>query len=86
MVQKQHHRTWLLVAAIAIAVALVLMLVPHAHPGNAAAWLAVLPILFIGVISPLRLLQTLECLDLGHTTHAPALQPSFQRPPPFLLV
>ncbi len=85
MVQNRHQRAWLLVAVFAIAVALVLMLVPHAHSGHVDVWLAVLPILFIGVISPFRLLQALEYLDLSRISDAPALQPSFQRPPPLRL-
>ena len=85
MVQNRHQRAWLLVAIFAIAVALVLMLVPHAHSGHVDVWLAVLPILFIGVIWPFRLLQALEYLDLACISDAPALQPTFQRPPPFRL-
>jgi hypothetical protein len=85
MVQNQHKRTWVLIAAIAIVAALVLMLVPHGDAGHADLWLAVLPILFIGVIAPLRLLRSPECFDLSRSTDAPALQPSFERPPPFRL-
>ena len=85
MAQSRHQRTWLLIATIAIAAALVLMLVPHAHSGNADAWLAILPVLFIGVIYPLRLSQALEYLDPECAAEPQALQPSFQRPPPFRL-
>jgi hypothetical protein len=83
MIQNRHRRAWLLVAAITIAVALVLMLVPHGHAGSGAAWLAVLPVLFVGMIAPLRVSPVPECFDLGRTSDAPSLQPSFQRPPPF---
>ena len=83
MIENRHRRTWLLVAAIAIVVALVLMLVPHYETGSGAMWLIVLPVLFVGVLSLLRVLPLPECSDLGHTSDAPALQPSFQRPPPF---
>lgn len=74
-----------MIAAIAIFTALVLMLVPHSHSGDAGAWLAVLPLLFVGVISPLSLLSPLVYAYLGRTPNAPVLPASFQRPPPFTL-
>lgn len=83
MIQSRHQRAWLLVAAIAIGIALVLLLVPHAHSGDAGGWLAILPVLFVGVISPLSLLSPLAYLFLGRTPDAPQLPSSFQRPPPF---
>ncbi|MGO8757222.1 MAG: hypothetical protein ACLQG3_03775 [Terracidiphilus sp.] len=85
MVTNRHLRAWQLVAAIAIVVALVLMLVPQAHSGGAGAWLAVLPVLFIGVIVPLCLLAFLERSDPGRAQGAPVFEPSFQRPPPIWL-
>jgi len=75
----------MLIAAIAIAAALVLMLAPQAHSGNASSWLAVLPVLFIGVVAPLRVLPAPECFDAVRASDAPALQPFFQRPPPLQL-
>lgn len=83
MIQNRHRRTWLLVAAVAIAAALVLMLVPHGHAGSGATWLAGLPVLFVGVIWSLCVIPVPECFDLGRPSEAPALQPFFQRPPPF---
>jgi hypothetical protein len=77
-----HRRGWGLVAVIAIAAALVLMLVPHGHAGDAGVWAAILPILFVGVISPLSLLSPLAYAYLGRTPDAPVLPASFQRPPP----
>jgi hypothetical protein len=74
---------WIAVAAIAIAV--IALLVPH--NGNTAdqpAWLALLPVFFVGLIAPLRLLPLLAVLRIGHAPEAPALAPSFQRPPPAL--
>ena len=82
MIQNRHQGRWLFVAVVAIAIALVLMLMPHAHSGNSAIWVVILPVLFIGVAAPPCLLRSPDCFDLIHTTGAPALQPSFQRPPP----
>lgn len=83
MIHLRHRRAWLLIAAIAIGAALALMLVPHAHAGDNGAWLAILPLLFVGVISPLSLLSPLAFVYVGRTPDAPALPASFQRPPPF---
>jgi predicted membrane metal-binding protein len=74
-----------LVAVIAIVAATALLLLPHAHSGDAGAWLAILPILFVGVISPLSLLSPLAYFYLGRTPDAPVLPSSFQRPPPFTI-
>jgi ABC-type transport system involved in cytochrome bd biosynthesis fused ATPase/permease subunit len=84
MLQNRHRRTWLLIAAIAIGFALLVMLVPHAHGADNAAWLAILPLLFLGVISPLSLLSPLAFEYVGRALEAPTLPASFQRPPPFL--
>jgi hypothetical protein len=79
----RHRRAWLLIVAIAIGVALVLMLVPHVNGADNGAWLAILPLLFLGVISPLSLLSPLAFEYAGRAPEAPALPVSFQRPPPF---
>lgn len=84
MIEFRHRRIWFLVTAIAVAVALVLMLVPHGHAGTQAMWLAILPVLFVGLLFLLRVLPVPECFDLSRASDAPALQPSFQRPPPLL--
>jgi hypothetical protein len=84
MFQNRYRRTWLLIAAIAIGVALLVMLVPHPHSLDHAAWFALLPLLFLGVISPLSLLSPLAFEYAGRAPEAPALPASFQRPPPFL--
>jgi hypothetical protein len=81
----RHRRAWILIAAIAICAALVLMLVPNIHGGNPGHWVAILPILFIGVISPLTLLAPMTSIYLGRLPDPPALPSSFQRPPPFQL-
>ncbi|MGD0902916.1 MAG: hypothetical protein ABR924_08230 [Terracidiphilus sp.] len=59
MIQNRQRRGWLLIAAIAIGIALLFMLIPHGHEGGSPDWLAILPILFVGVISPLSLLPPL---------------------------
>lgn len=85
MTRELHRRRWLLIAAIAIGVALLALLVPHGHTGDSAAWLAILPVFFVGVISPLSLLSPLTFIYLGRTPDAPTLPASFQRPPPLAL-
>jgi hypothetical protein len=84
LIQNRHRRTWLLIAVIAVSFALVLMLVPHGHSGS-ADWLAILPLLFVGVISPLSLLASLAYEYTGRTPDAPVLPTRFQRPPPIRL-
>jgi hypothetical protein len=84
MIQNRQRRGWILIAAIAIGIALVCLLIPHGHSGN-ADWLAVLPLLFVGVISPLSLFAPLACVYAGRAPDAPALPSRFQRPPPFRL-
>ena len=81
----RHWRGWGLVAVIAIMAAVALMLVPHGHSADAGAWLAILPLLFVGVISPLSLLSPLAYVYLSRTPDAPVLPARFQRPPPFAI-
>jgi hypothetical protein len=50
--------------------------------GLAGAWLAMLPVLFIGLVSPLNQLSSGSLLCLGGMPSAPLLPESFQRPPP----
>jgi hypothetical protein len=85
MIQNRHRRGLVLIAAIAVGVALVLLMAPHTHSGDAGAWLAILPLLFVGVISPLSLLSPMAFVYLGRTPDAPALPTLFQRPPPLRL-
>jgi hypothetical protein len=77
MNEIQHRRGWALIAAIAIVAALVLLLVPHGHSGDGGAWLAILPILFVGIISPLSLLSPLTSAYEGRRPEAPVLPASF---------
>jgi hypothetical protein len=85
MIRDRNERKWLLIAAIAIVVALVLLLIPQAHSGHVSVWLAILPIQFIGLIWLLCLLPASGNFHLAHAKGAPALQPSFQRPPPLTI-
>jgi hypothetical protein len=83
---NRQQRGRLLIAAIAIGFALVLMLVamlaPHSHSGSAADFAAILPLLLVGIISPLSLLSPLAFVYAGRVPQAPVLAASFQRPPP----
>ena len=83
MIQSRQRRGWFLIAAIVIGIALVCLLLPHGHTGSGADWLAILPLLFVGVISPLSLLAPLAYEYSGRVPDAPALHTLFQRPPPF---
>lgn len=89
MIQPQHRRPWFLIAAIAIGIALLLLMVPQGHPGghhgSDIQWLAILPLLFAGIISPLSLLSPLAWSYLAPASDAPVLPASFERPPPFAL-
>jgi drug/metabolite transporter (DMT)-like permease len=85
MTQNRDRQGWIQIAAIAIGIALVLLLALHAHSGDPGAWVAILPALCFGVISPLSLLPRLASLYVGQVPEAPALPSSFQRPPPFQL-
>ncbi|MGD0628047.1 MAG: hypothetical protein ABR987_01770 [Terracidiphilus sp.] len=81
MNDNRQRRGWILIAAIAIGFALLLMLAPHGHAG-AADFVAILPLLFVGVISPLSLRSPLEFAYAGRVPEAPLVVASFQRPPP----
>jgi hypothetical protein len=79
----RQRRVWFWVGIAAIAIAVIALLVPHA--GNAAnqpAWLALLPVVFIGLMTPLSLLPLSTILCIEHEPYAPTLAPLFQRPPP----
>lgn len=82
---RQQRSIWFLIAIIAIGVALLLMLVPHGHNTDSSALLAILPILFVGLVSPLSLFPALEGEYSSPTPESPTLPASFQRPPPFTL-
>jgi hypothetical protein len=82
MPETRQRRGFVLIAAIAIGFALMLMLVPHGHSGG-PDFVAILPLLFVGIISPLSLLAPLTCAYIGRVPDAPSQAVLFQRPPPF---
>ena len=82
----RQRRAWFWIAIAALAIAIVALVVPHGHGGaDQPAWMGMLPALFVGLIAPLSLLPLIAVLCVGHAPEAPALAPSFQRPPPFRL-
>jgi hypothetical protein len=83
MTAPRQNRGWLTIAIIAIAVSLLLVMALHAQSADHADFIAILPLLFVGIISPLSLLSPLSWVYPGRTPDAPALPASFQRPPPF---
>ena len=80
--QKSQKTGWLLLAVLAIAVALLCLVALHAQSGDGAHWAAILPLLFVGLISPLSLLGRVSFHYNSRTPDAPLLTVSFQRPPP----
>jgi hypothetical protein len=81
-----QKRAWYWFAIAAIVIALVALLVhqPVDSPGQ-PAWLAMLPVFFIGLIVPFTIAPLPGFLSLGSAPEGPALAPSFERPPPFRL-
>lgn len=49
---------------------------------GSGTWTAILPVFFIGLVSPLSLLSAASNRCLGQAPMAPLLPASFQRPPP----
>jgi hypothetical protein len=79
----RQKRLWFWVAIAAITIAFIVLLVPHTGDStDQVAWLGLLPILFIGLLLPLNLLRLRGELRIEFAPGAPALAPSFQRPPP----
>jgi hypothetical protein len=83
MIPNQHRRGWVLIAAIAIGIALLCLLAAPAHSGHGAEFAAILPLLLVGLVSPLSLFAPLAFAYAGRRPAAPALAARFQRPPPF---
>lgn len=77
----QRH-TRLLITVIAMIAVLFLLLVPQAHSGNSTAWLAILPVFFIGLIFPLCVPLRVADLSCGRAPEAFFRRASLQRPPP----
>lgn len=51
---------------------------------GSGAWIAMLPVLFIGLVAPLTLISVASIRCLGHAPATPLLSALFQRPPPRL--
>lgn len=85
MKHRQQRQGWVLVAAIAIGIALICLLAASAHSGDGSGFVAILPLLLVGMISPLSLFEPLAFAYVGRTPSAPVLPVRFQRPPPFSL-
>lgn len=81
------QRAWVRIAVVAIACAIVLSLAlavaASGVSGHAADFAAIVPLLLVGILSPLTLLGTLAFLYAGRIPQAPQLAFAFQRPPPF---
>jgi hypothetical protein len=80
--RQQQQMGWSLLAVAAIVFALLILLVPHGSAGHAAGMVAILPLLLVGIISPLCLLAPLAHPYASRVPQAPALASRFQRPPP----
>lgn len=52
---------------------------------GSGTWMAILPVWFIGLVSPLCLLSAASIRRFGRTPSAPLLPASFERPPPRLV-
>jgi hypothetical protein len=52
------------------------------YGSGAGVWAAMLPVLFVGLVSPLNLLSPKSFRCIGRAPAAPSLPFSYQRPPP----
>jgi hypothetical protein len=84
MSRDQNRRRLFWIAAIAIGIALLLLILPHTHPGDGVAFLVILPIVFIGVLPSPCVMSRIDYMRFGYAPDEPALPSSFQRPPPYL--
>ena len=57
----------------------------YLHDAASGAWMAMLPVLFVGLVVPLSLISPRSFHSLGRRRAAPALPWSFQRPPPAVI-
>jgi hypothetical protein len=71
----------ILAAAMALVAVLFLLLVPQAGSGH-SAWLAILPIFFVGLLFPLGAPRRVFAQSSGRIPAAPFRRSAFQRPPP----
>jgi hypothetical protein len=82
MISHQHRRALTAVAALVLVLSFFLLLL---HAVAVSACFVLLPFFFIGLIPIPVLFARWDLLHLRHAPDAPALSPSFQRPPPFRL-
>jgi hypothetical protein len=82
MNQFRQQRAWFWIAAIAVLASIILLMVLHADSAHAGDLLAILPLLFVGFISPLTFFVSVAHRELGYIPDAPKLPSTFQRPPP----
>jgi hypothetical protein len=78
-------RRYILLAAIAIAIVLLLLSLAHGDASGHSAWLVMLPVLFIGVLLQPTRLSRIDWMRLGLASDTPALPCAAQRPPPSYL-
>jgi hypothetical protein len=81
---RQSRRGWIRIAAIAIIICLIVLLVPHPQTTDSSVF-ALITLLIISLSPSPGLLSRLAYLNLDPIPDAPALPPTFQRPPPFRL-
>lgn len=77
-----HRRAWLLVGLVAIVCMIFVLLIPQVHPAPGSQWIAIIPLIFLGLISGSALLLPQFSICIVHVPNAPALPAAFQRPPP----
>ena len=83
MQRSQRQNGILLLTVVAIMAALLCLLALHGASGHGANFVAIVPLLFVGLISPLSLLPRTALVYASRLPEAPPLPIRFQRPPPF---
>jgi hypothetical protein len=82
--RNNSRRRYLLIAAIAIGIVLLLFLtISQSDIAGHAASLILLPVFFIGVLPSPCVMARIEYMRLGFAPRDPARKALFQRPPPY---
>ena len=81
MVWNRQWRNGLTIAFLAISCALLLLLALHSATSG-PDFLAIMPLLVSGIVSPLSLFTVLAACYSSRVPQAPALAAAFERPPP----
>jgi bacteriorhodopsin len=81
--QKKRVWFWIAFAVILIVLASLIVVNINGNSPEQPLWLTLLPVFFVSLVVPLNILPLFALLTLGPASEAPALAPSFQRPPPF---